>query len=114
MSARLKKIFVLLRALESATPRTRRAILSTSPHHLILSLSEICANLLVGNIKLSPTERTRLRRYRTLLRTLANRKVSSDTKRSVLMQKGNGFFAPLLIPALTTIASLIGEHLIRK
>jgi hypothetical protein len=34
--------------------------------------------------------------------------------RSALIQKGNGFFAPLLIPALTTIASLIGEHLIRK
>jgi len=110
----MKKNFALLHALETVNPRTRRAILSTSPRQLILCLSEICANLLAGNIELSPTERTKLRRYKTLLRTIASRTLTLDDKRSVLIQKGKGFFAPLLIPALTTIASLVGEHLIRK
>jgi hypothetical protein len=114
MSAGVKKNFSLLRALESATPRTRRAILSTATQQLILSLSEICANLLAGNIKLSPAERAQLRRHKTLLRTIADHKVSLDKKRTALLQRGSGFFAPLLIPALTTIASLIGEHFIRK
>jgi hypothetical protein len=114
MSVRVKKNFALLRAFETATPRTRRAIISTIPRHLILNLSEICANLLTGNIKLSPSELSRLRRYKNLLRTIASRNVSTDQKRSLLVQKSSGFFLPLFIPALTTIASLIGKHLVQK
>jgi hypothetical protein len=34
MSVRVKKNFAFLRALETATPRTRRAIISTSPRHI--------------------------------------------------------------------------------
>lgn len=112
MSARLKKNFQLLKALENANPRTRRAIISTSPNHLILCICEIAMNILNGNVSLTTKDRARLKRYKSMLRMIADKRVSLDEKKKNLIQTG-GLLPALLVPALTVVGSLIGE-LIRR
>lgn len=106
MSLRLKKNFALLRALASVNPRTRRAIISTSPKQLILAICEIVDNLLRGNVILKAGDRSRLVRYRHILRQIADKSISVEVKKKVLIQHG-GALPLLLIPALTAIASLL-------
>jgi hypothetical protein len=108
MSARLKKNFALLQALVSATTKTRRAIIATSPDQLILAIAECVDNLLNGNVDLKRQEQKRLRKYRVILRQIASKKVKNNKKRATLIQHG-GALPLLLIPALTAVASIIGE-----
>lgn len=108
MSTHLKKNFALLRALESVNARQRKAIISTSPNHLIRSICEIADNLLKGNVELNPQERKRLKKYKSLLRRIVDKKVPLNDKKKALIQQG-GALPAILIPALTAVASLIGE-----
>lgn len=112
MSAHLKKNFALLRALQTANARQRKAIISTSPNHLIRSICEIADNLLKGNVVLNPVERKRLNKYKRLLRKIVDKNVPLTDKKRALIQQG-GALPALLIPALTAVASLIGEAIRR-
>jgi len=108
MSTRLKRNLALLRALEQAPARQRRALLSTSKSDLVLAIAEIISNVLQGNVKLNKRQRLRLQRYRKLLRQIASKKVKAADKRSLLVQRG-GFLSVLLGPALAVVASLVGK-----
>jgi hypothetical protein len=74
---------------------------------IIRLLSEICLNLLRGNVKLSPGQIHRLKRHKQILRSLATRNISVKEKRRKLIQRGG--FLPLVLPVIaSTLAGLIG------
>ena len=108
MSARLKRNFNLLQVLQKAPPKQRKAILSTATRDLVLCISEIVDNILKGNLKLTKKQVARLKRYKNVLRNMANKKVSTKTKQKLLSQKG-GFLSALLGPAIGIIGSLLGN-----
>lgn len=112
MSANLKKNFIVLKALTVLDKRQRIALLATSPNKLILALCELIDNVIHNKVKLNEKDRKRLQRYRSILREIADRKVSIKKKRQHLVQTG-GAILPLLIPAVAAIASLVTD-LVRK
>lgn len=65
---------------------------------LILSLVECAENIIRGNVKLTPLQFRRLKRYRTELERLTKRKASQNNQKT-LLQKG-GFLGALLGPLL--------------
>jgi len=97
----------ILRVLQKASPKLRKAILKESDKSLIFSVCELCLNLLAGNVPLKPTQKANLKKYQTVLRSLAKRGESWKTKKRVLVQSG-GNFLPLLI---SVIASALGPRL---
>jgi hypothetical protein len=107
MSERLRKHYAVLQTLASASARTRRAIIATSSGELIRAIAEVVQNILQGNVHLTSKEREKLGRYRVILRKIASKKTAIRTKK-VLLQVG-GALPALLIPALSVIASIIGE-----
>ena len=109
MSARLKRNWELLKLLKKTKGKERRnALIYVGKQDLIRAICEIIHNVLLGTVKLKPTEIKRLKRYKSVLRQLADRKVAVKTKEDLVKQRG-GFLPLILGPALGVVASLIGE-----
>lgn len=95
----------LLRVLQRARPSVRKAILKEADKALVYSICELCDNTLSGNVPLTPTQKQKLKKHKTVLKKLAKRGESWIKKKKALTQKG-GAFLPLL---LSVLAPAIGN-----
>jgi hypothetical protein len=103
--ARLRRNFPLIKALEKSSNNGRKRILKNSNPELIKTICDICYNLTKGNIDLPESKRRKLGRYKKELRRLGDKKISLNTKRKEIVQKGG--FLSAIIPAVSIAASLI-------
>ena len=106
-----KKNLPLLQYLASGKPRIVRAIIKEADPEVIKAICECAHNVLKGNVPLNKSQFTKLKRHRTHLHLLANKKVSQKRKKKVL--QSGGFLGALLGAAIPALASVIGG-LIRK
>ena len=102
----LKKHLPLLHLLARGKPAIKQAIIHDAGPEVIQVLCECAKNTLNGNIKLSPTQYKKLKRYQKPLRLLANKK-SGIRKRKEILQKG-GFLGALLGAVIPAIATILG------
>lgn len=89
----------VLRALVKARPCMRKALLKSADVGVVKAICEVADNTLKGNVKLNPKQKSRLSRYKKVLRRLARRGENWKVKKRVLLQKG-GAIIPLLLPLL--------------
>lgn len=83
---------------------------------VIIAISEIADNCLKGNIPLNKCQFKKLEKYKSILRFLQS-KSEIVQKRKHLKQVGRAFFAALIPPALSLIASVLApyiEKLVKK
>jgi hypothetical protein len=106
MSARLLRNLPLLKLLLKATPKQRRVILEAAADELIVTLCEVALNVVHGNIPLTPQQYQKLKRRRSEIKIVADKKVGVRRKRRLINQQG-GFLLPLLSAAIPFITSLI-------
>ena len=97
---RLKKHSQTLKLLQKAPPAMRKSILQKASPELIRCICDCSLNVLKANVPLSACQIKTLRRHKTVLRQLADKKVSLAKKRK-LSQKGG--FLPALIGALAPV-----------
>jgi hypothetical protein len=71
---------------------------------VVKAVCEIADNTLKGNVRLSSQQKSRLARYKKVLRKLARRGENWKIKKRVLIQKG-GALIPLLLPLLGGVLS---------
>ena len=107
MSQRTKHNLDLLRVLARSSKKQRQAILQTCHVDLIKCLAEISLNVLKGVVPINDTQKKKLRRYKSLLRALADKKVSLKTKKQKLNQSGGNLLAFLLPPVLSVLGNLL-------
>jgi len=102
----LSKRFETLKFIASIKNHKLRAkILSDiGDDNLYKALHEIAINLQKGNIKLSPVQRRKLRKYNRLLKRLTFKNNNRNSRKKLIKQSEG--LLPILIP---TIASLIGS-----
>lgn len=97
----------LLRVLRHAKAPLRKAILSKADKALIYSICEICENILCGNVALSPPQKSKLKKHKSILKRLVDRKEPWTKKKEALTQTG-GSIIPLLLSVLApTLGKLI-------
>jgi len=106
--SRLRRNYLLLKALKKASPSERKHLLRKCNDDFIKCLCDICYNICAGNCKISSKERRCLARNKKSIRNLTNKHKSINAKRNDLVQKG-GFLSSLIVPAISVAASLIGE-----
>lgn len=111
MSRRLRENSELLTVLAKATPKLRRAILKSCNRELLKTIFEVTLNVLRGVVPINDKQKKKLRRYKTVLRTLADKKVSIKKKQESLNQTGGNFLPFLIPPVLSVLASLISKKL---
>ena len=103
MYGRMKKQAVCLQMLiKTKNAKLRKAILEHADSELIRALCECAHNILRGNVKMTPREKTRLRKYQTKLRLIARKNVSVKQKRRHLQHTG-GFLPALLAPLAASV-----------
>ena len=107
MSQRMKHNLDLLRVLAKSNKRQRKAILETCHVDLIKCLAEISLNFLRGIVPVDKTQKKKLKRYRRLLHALADTKVSLQSKKEQLNQRGGNLLTLLLPPVLSTLGNLL-------
>jgi hypothetical protein len=92
--------------LDNSKSRLRKAILKPGiENELINLLSELCLNLMEGNVQLSEGLRQQTKQHRYLVCTLACQK-KGKSKGKRLIQAGGSFF-PLLLPVITGLVKTI-------
>lgn len=101
MTSRVKRQAHILATLSKAHPSVCNLILKNADKDLLKCLSECAYNILKGNVDLSPSEKTKLTKYKQKLRQVADKKTSLKKKHR-LIQVG-GFIPALLAPLLTSI-----------
>jgi len=102
MAPSVKTHRAVLEVLQTAKPNLRKAILRESDKSIVYAICEICDNLLIGNIPLTPTQKNKLKRYRDDLRSLAQKGKGWKAKKEHLVQTG-GNFLPLLLSVVASV-----------
>jgi hypothetical protein len=105
MMKRIKKNYHALNVLKSAQPKLRNAKISNCNRELFNCISECILNVLNGNLKVSDCAKQKLRKHKSVLRKVADKRVTPSAKKRLINQRG-GFFLPLLSAALPTLANL--------
>lgn len=105
MSKRIKRHAKALHYLASCDSNISKSVIKASKPDLICCLSEICHNLLRGNIPLTTKEKTKLTRYKKEIRGVADKKLTQQSKKR-LIQKG-GFLSALLAPLVSLVGPLV-------
>lgn len=122
MTAGIERHLALLEVIKTANPELRRSIIKHSDPEVIDAITEVCYNYLRGNIECSKTQFKQLSKHKNCLRKIVkcgDKNCRSKTnqargkERAILMQKGNGFWLPLLIPVISELSSLIFSRVLK-
>lgn len=97
----------ILHALVYAPPRLRHALIQHANKDLIRCICECALNLLHGNVTVSESEKSKLRKYKKILRKLVDKKENLGGKKKIINQKGGSFLPLLLGPIVSAIISSI-------
>ena len=81
--------------------KLKKAIIGNTDIDLICSIAECAYNIPKGNVRLTPMQKAKLRRYINQVRTLA-KKGTCVACQTAIIQTG-GFLPPLLAPLATSV-----------
>ncbi len=96
-----------LRVLSKSNRKQRKAILEHCHNELIKCICEISLNLLRGVIPISKSQKDKLKRYKSILRDLIDKKKSIKHKRKQLSQSGGNLLTLLIPPVLSVLGNLL-------
>ena len=102
----VRKHAEVLCVLAKAKPKLVKQIIAGADNDLLKGIAECGHNVLQGVVPLTPKNRQKLRRHKTALRTLVNRKTSAKSRKTLLMR--GGFVGALLGAVAPLIASALG------
>ena len=104
-----KRNLALLNALWYGDKRHRFAIARTADKPLVRCICECALNVLQGVVKLSDSEKARVRKHKLTLRKLirAGDRGTCKSKKRVIVQNGGSFLMLLLTPIVGTLLSKI-------
>ena len=108
MSGRLRHYAPVLRQLAKTSQKNRKKIIKKLPKEFTICMSEICRNILKGNVPLSRAQLARLRHHRKIVKKIALKKTTLKQKKK-LIQKG-GFLGAILTPILSILGGLLGNR----
>ena len=109
MSTNTKQQLPVLQALCTSCPKVRKHLIHTADQNLIKCICECCVNVLDGNIKLTETQKERLKKYKKTVRSLGDRKKNFMKKKKEIVQSGGNFLLALTPAAISTILTLLGK-----
>ena len=79
---------------------------------VIKAIAELSHNCLIGNVPLSSCNYKKLGKYKNTLRKLSDKKISLNSKRKIIKQKGG--FLNILIPSVLALLSTVIEKKLLK
>jgi hypothetical protein len=102
----------MLKTIAKARPDLRRMLVQMADKDLVRAICECADNTLKGHVKMNSVQKRKLAKYKSTLRRLVKRGEGWKKKRQIIIQSG-GFLLPLLVPALSALAPIIGTAISR-
>ena len=103
------RVVLVLRTLCHLNKNQRRALLKTADKNIVRGICECALNILHGVVSLSKQQKSKLKKYKNVLRKLVDvRKKSRKSwklKKRLIVQKGEGFLPYILGPLISTLLS---------
>ena len=116
MSTRLRENASFLDLVRTAEQRQCKKLICTSCKNQIDVLSELCWNIVHGNVNLTPSQVGDLRKHRSLVYRVADKRNPWRSKKRWIQQVGG--FPPLLAaiaaPLIASIAGSVIDRAIRR
>ena len=103
---KLRKTFEKVRILSLATPCVRKQLVQQGGREIVDCISECCVNILKGNVRLSPKQKSCLSKRKLKLRKIAKKKVSLKQKKQII-QRGGFPLGAILAPVASVLGSLL-------
>ena len=100
----IKKCFSDLTFLKNCNHKVRRLVIKHADKNLIIAITECLYNFLIGNVHVDNKVLKRLKKHKSNIRTLVDKKSCVNKKREILVQKGG--FLPIILPSI--IATITG------
>jgi hypothetical protein len=97
---------------KTKNPKQKEKLIKEAQACVINAISEIAKNCLLGNIPLTSCSYKQLAKYQKVLRAISKKSASIKRRKDLIIQNG-GFLSLLIPPALSLIASVVG-NLINK
>lgn len=108
MSKSIEASFDFIKKLSGSSFLQRKQLLKHVSNKDLKALSELCLNLILGNIKIDKKLKTKFKRYKKPIQLLANKRIPLKKKKRIINQKGSaGFLLPLASIALPLIADFV-------
>ena len=98
-----------MRILSVATPSVRKKLVREGNTDVINCIAECCLNILNGNVPLTGKQQAFLRKRKSKLRAIVDRKVSLKKKKEII-QKGGFQLGAILAP----VAAFLGSMLLHR
>ena len=102
----LECLSTLKKLAHEKNPRIKRQLQKNLKNCDYFAISEICLNILKGNIPLKKFRREKLRKYKEKIRQLAKKDLPLYKRKEITNQKG-GFLSALLVPAIISLIERI-------
>lgn len=104
MRHRVKTHQQFLRALLILKPKYRKVLLKACDENEVNCICECIHNVLQGKIQLQPKEKSKLSKYKNVLRKLL-RKGKSAARKNIIIQKGGAFLPIILGSVLSALVN---------
>jgi hypothetical protein len=109
----IKCLPTLQKLSKAKSRKKRKELLSKCNRCIYYAISEVARNTVKGNIPLSPKRKKQLSPYKNQLRRLARKSGVSLKERKTIINQRGGFLPGLLIPALSILANVAADKLIK-
>lgn len=106
---KIEKTFQKVRILSVATPSVRKKLIREGNTDVIDCIAECCLNILNGNVPLTGKQQAFLRKRKSKLRAIVDKKVSLKKKKEII-QKGGFPLGAILAP----VAAFLGSMLLHR
>ena len=97
-SSRVKKHLSVLEYLKNLNEKERKSFINGAGCELLKTISELCLNLLRGNITVKPTDVKKLKKFKRQIIVLSEKQHNIKKRKNICSQKGG--FIPMLLGSL--------------
>jgi hypothetical protein len=104
----MKRNFKFLQNLVKCGKGKRKCLINSASTDNINAISEAALNTLRGNIPLNKRQKSKLKKYKSKIRSLAKRRLSTKKRKLLLVQEG-GVLPVLLAPLLSILAGVASK-----
>ena len=94
---------IFLKAIAKANPKQRKQLLLSLPNDVIKLMCEVLHNILRETIKIPPSQRNMLYKYKQAIRDLGNSPFCPLLKKRQLLYKQKGGFLGAVLPIIASI-----------
>lgn len=104
-----RKEAAILNALYYLNDDQRKAVLRNADAKLVRRICECALNILIGNVPLRKSHKSRLRKHVKILRKLTEPTISLASKKKLIEQRG-GLLTALLAPLIGAVLASLSEQ----